>query len=121
MVTGRLTVGAGELGLCGGKGALRCLVGCYYTIPVGVSGRATLARTAALRRMPPAAAGRQACFACIRAHQPLCRPSLTHLRPPPRTHAGVPPEQVAIGQWQPGQTFGQFAEATFSKYYGQAA
>ncbi|KAG2486583.1 hypothetical protein HYH03_014753 [Edaphochlamys debaryana] len=35
------------------------------------------------------------------------------MQPPP----GVSPQQVAIGQWQPGTTFGQFAEATFEKYY----
>ncbi len=32
--------------------------------------------------------------------------------------AGVSQEQVAIGQWQPGLTFGEFAEETFKQFYG---
>lgn len=25
---------------------------------------------------------------------------------------------ASVGQWTPGMTFGEFAEATFAKYYG---
>lgn len=30
---------------------------------------------------------------------------------------GLPREQVGVGQWQPGITFGQFAERTVAGYY----
>lgn len=30
---------------------------------------------------------------------------------------GVAPEAVGIGQWRPGQTFGEFSERTFDAYY----
>lgn len=31
--------------------------------------------------------------------------------------AGIRLEDVAVGEWQPGQTFGKFSERTFHKYY----
>ncbi|GLC37671.1 hypothetical protein PLESTB_000800500 [Pleodorina starrii] len=34
---------------------------------------------------------------------------------------GVEPQRVAVGQWRPGHTFGEFAEATFDKYYSSSS
>lgn len=34
--------------------------------------------------------------------------------------AGCSAADVAVGQWQPGDNFGQFSERTFAKYYGTA-
>lgn len=31
---------------------------------------------------------------------------------------GMEEQDVGIGQWKPGMSFGEFSEATMSKYYG---
>ncbi|GFH32487.1 DIOX_N domain-containing protein, partial [Haematococcus lacustris] len=36
---------------------------------------------------------------------------------PMDTPEGVTDEQVAVGQWRRGQTFGEFSTATFEQYY----
>jgi hypothetical protein len=50
-----------------------------------------------------------------------CEPAAPGLysRPPHvPAPAGANEAQVEVGQWQRGQTFGDFAKATFKKYYG---
>ena len=50
-----------------------------------------------------------------------------HRRPPPSLYCRwdypmrCPPgaeSRAAVGQWRAGMTFGEFAQATFEKYYG---
>jgi len=61
-----------------------------------------------------AAAGRQSSGISRNTLAVFMQPDVTE---PMDVPEGVNPEEVAVGQWQPGMDFGTFSEATFKKYY----